>query len=167
MISGMTRRRGPIPGVPQRNNAATFDPTSGESYRTTLSFAPVQRGALETAAKACGLTTGKLLVRVAARMDVDGEGRPRWATTVSPQARMAEYAALFARQPGRPFRPTVEFPAAVGDKLVTAAKEAGVTVAEVMRVEVGRYLRLQAGQHDQAALQARTPVQLELPAVAA
>lgn len=162
MISDMTRRSGPIPGVPQRGNTATFDPNAGVSYRTTLTFAPTQAGPLRDAARSGGVTIGKLLVHLVELMEVDKEsGSPTWAAGTSLQMRRAESIALFASQPGRRFRVTVEFPPKTGGKLVAAAQAAGLTVAEVVRVEAARLLQ-QLADHDHTAAQAPLPVQLQL-----
>jgi hypothetical protein len=74
MISHMA-----VKGRPQRGNEATYDVTSGLSYRTTVNLDPVTAATTVQAARSLGMSVSGLLNRLAQRMEVDETGRPVWA----------------------------------------------------------------------------------------
>lgn len=78
MIFPMTTRgRGRIRGQAQRR--ISYDPSSGEKWRTGVVFPPDEAAKVIRAAERTGMSVAGVLAKLIQQMPVDAHGRPIWA----------------------------------------------------------------------------------------
>ena len=79
------RVRGPKPGKQQAHNRASYDPSSGQPWRTGVIMQPEEAEKALTAANLAGLSFAGLVNELVRRMDVDEAGLPVWADELRAQ----------------------------------------------------------------------------------
>ncbi|MDG4756137.1 MULTISPECIES: hypothetical protein [Micromonospora] len=95
----MPQRRGARLGAPQRGNPPQYDAASGGTWRPNPTLEPANAVKLDRAMKAMGTSASAVINELLARMPVDDDGLPVWATKPTEQAplvdlpRSASYAA--------------------------------------------------------------------------
>lgn len=85
-ISAMTRKtgkglqdNGPLRGRAQTGRPVTYDPKSGQNWRTGVVIVPDMAAKAIKAASSTGLSFAGLVNELIKRMPVDKNGRPVWA----------------------------------------------------------------------------------------
>lgn len=84
----MTQRgqnRGPVRGRAQGGRRVSYDPSSGENWRTGIVVVPDVAKKAIRAAESTGLSFAGLVNELVRRMPVDEEGRPVWADELDTQ----------------------------------------------------------------------------------
>jgi hypothetical protein len=76
---------GPLRGRAQSGRPVTYDPSSGQNWRTGVVIVPDMAEKAIEAGKATGLSFAGLVNELIKRMPVDENGRPVWADELSEQ----------------------------------------------------------------------------------
>lgn len=79
----MTTRKGHARGRAQAHRRTTYDPSSGQSWRTGVLVYPDEALKAITAADGAGLSFAGLVNELIRRMPVDEHGLPTWADELS------------------------------------------------------------------------------------
>jgi hypothetical protein len=75
----MTQGRGPVRGKPQAHRRVSYDPSTGEPWRTGVVVPAEEAAKAITAATTAGLSFAGLVTELIRRMAVDdATGRPVW-----------------------------------------------------------------------------------------
>lgn len=88
-VTGKIRKgvesNGPVRGRAQTGRPLTYDPTSGQNWRTGVVVVPDMAAKAIKAANSTGLSFAGLLNELLKRMEVDENGRPVWADELAEQ----------------------------------------------------------------------------------
>ncbi|MFI5987082.1 hypothetical protein ACIBEA_40235 [Streptomyces sp. NPDC051555] len=76
---------GPLRGRAQTGRPVTYDPASGQNWRTGVVVTPDMAAKAIAAAKATGLSFAGLVNELIKQMPVDKNGRPVWANELDEQ----------------------------------------------------------------------------------
>ncbi|MEJ8662174.1 hypothetical protein [Streptomyces sp. MS1.AVA.4] len=75
----MTTRRGPQRGAPRQGRRISYDPASGQAWRTGVVLLPDEAAKVIKAAELSNISVAGLLGELIQRMEIDAAGRPLWA----------------------------------------------------------------------------------------
>ncbi|SCL12964.1 hypothetical protein GA0070616_0081 [Micromonospora nigra] len=86
----MPQRRGARLGAPQKGNPPQYDASSGGTWRPNPTIEPANAAKLNQAMKAMGTSASAVINELLARMPVDEDGLPVWATRPTEQASLVD-----------------------------------------------------------------------------